>query len=136
MQACRRTAFAAVVATLLASPAAAYSLIPAFLQGQRPIYMPAGRFRSETLARGAPGGLQLAVMKRHVSKGAAQSDGAGPVADGKLLPKLGKLQDVTRQRRGDVLGARGAVKVQGKRYATTCLSVLSSDSLRLIMRFP
>jgi len=61
-------------------------------------------------------------MKRHV-EGSKDRDesmqdeaNAAAIAEGKLLPKLGKLKDVSRQRRGDILGARGAVKVQGQRY--------------------
>jgi len=57
-------------------------------------------------------------MKRHVSNGGRTDDEppADGAAEGQLLPKLGKLKDVTRQRRGDILGARGAVKVQGQRW--------------------
>jgi len=66
----------------------------------------------------AAGGLQGFVMKRHVSTGGRTDDeppADGP-AEGQLLPKLGKLKDVSRQRRGDILGARGSVKVQGQKY--------------------
>jgi hypothetical protein len=108
--------------------------VPASVPWQCPSRMPAARFASGT-GRSATtkGGLQQAVMKRHVSaNGAAHSDDAGSVADGTLLPKLGKLQDVTRQRRGDVLGARGAVKVQGKKYWPRLLFPTASPSLHCI----
>jgi hypothetical protein len=61
-------------------------------------------------------------MKRHVKGARGQEDehasgaeSAAAAAEGQLLPKLGKLKDVSRQVRGDILGARGAVKVQGQR---------------------
>lgn len=67
------------------------------------------------------------MMKRNVptfgGNGMADSETPADVAEGvggQLLPKLGKLKDVTRQRRGDILGARGAVKVQGKRCVCVC----------------
>jgi hypothetical protein len=46
---------------------------------------------------------------------ASGAESAAAAAEGQLLPKLGKLKDVSRQVRGDILGARGAVKVQGQR---------------------
>jgi hypothetical protein len=55
--------------------------------------------------------------------------GGGGRGGGQLLPKLGKLKDVTRQRRGDILGARGAVKVQGKRYVFVLVQVRVSVRL-------
>jgi 16S rRNA (guanine966-N2)-methyltransferase len=70
--------------------------------------------------------LQGVAMKRGVQGARGQDDqdtpgaesaaavSAGAGTEGQLLPKLGKLKDVSRQVRGDILGARAAVKIQGQ----------------------
>ena len=64
-------------------------------------------------------------MKRHTisTRGVNEDeDGSEEMGEGKLMPKLGKLKDVSRQVRGDILGARDAVKVQGSRCTSRVLA--------------
>ena len=63
-------------------------------------------------------GPQALVMRRHIAgnRGGEEETEQGWAAEGELLPKIGKLKDVSRQVRGDILGARDSAKVQGRRW--------------------
>eukprot|EP00960_Hanusia_phi_P047647 758493-Hanusia_phi.AAC.4 len=59
------------------------------------------------------------AMKRHVSRpsrGPEKNDEQNLEVDQDGIPKIGRLKNVVRQTRGDIVGTRGSVKVQGKRW--------------------